>query len=72
MDISAIVVWIMNHKEAVLGVATAVYTLLSLIVKVCPTLDEGWILNVIKFLALITNRQTDDSGARQAKKQVGK
>lgn len=68
MDITVLINWIVGNKVALLGLATALYSLLTLVVKVCPTLDEGWLLNLIKFLALITNRQTDDAAIRAAKK----
>lgn len=72
MDINAILAWITTNKVALLGIAAAIYSVLSLIVKLCPTLDEGWLLNVIKFLAVITNRQTNDKAIRTAKVQPTK
>jgi len=72
MDVNALINWILANKAALLGIVATVYSLLTLIVKMCPTLDEGWLLNLIKFLAAITNRQTNDAAIRETKKQITK
>jgi hypothetical protein len=48
----------------ILEIAAAVYGILTAIVKFVPTLGVGWLLNIIKFLGNITNRQTDDAAIR--------
>jgi hypothetical protein len=48
----------------IVEIAAAVYGILALIVKICPTLKKGWLLEIIKILAKITNNQTDDEAAR--------
>ena len=49
-------------------IAAAIYGILALIVKVCPTLKKGWFLEIIKILARITNNQTDDEAVRATMK----
>jgi hypothetical protein len=51
-----------------LGWATSIYGVLTAIVKFFPTLGKGWLLEIIKLLGNITNRQTDDAAIRAAKK----
>lgn len=48
----------------ILGIIAAVYGVLTAIVKFFPTLGKGWVLEIIKFLGNITNRQTDDNAIR--------
>lgn len=55
---------IMINWTNILLVLSAVYGLLAAIVKVCPTLNDGWLLKIIKFLGKITNNQTDDAAVR--------
>lgn len=50
----------------ILEILAAVYGILTAIVKFCPTLNKGILLEIIKFLGNITNRQTDDEAARTA------
>jgi len=46
-------------------IALAVYGLLTVIVKICPTLNKNNIfLGIIKILGKLTNRQTDDGAIR--------
>lgn len=45
----------------------SLYGFLAAIVKFCPTLNEGWLLTIIKFIGKISNRQTDDAAIRTAK-----
>ena len=44
--------------------AATIYGILTAIVKFVPTLGQGWLLTIIKFLGNITNRQTDDAAIR--------
>jgi hypothetical protein len=48
----------------ILEILAAVYGILTAIVKFVPTLGKGWLLEIIKFLGRITNRQTSDSEIR--------
>lgn len=52
----------------ILEIIAAVYGVLTAIVKFFPTLGKGWLLEIIKFLGNITNRQTDDAAIRAATK----
>lgn len=52
----------------ILEILAAIYGILAAIVKFVPTLGKGWLLEIIKFLGNITNRQTDDAAARAAQK----
>lgn len=49
---------------ASLKLLLAVYGLLTAIVKFCPTLEKGILLDIIKLLGKLTNRQTDDDAVR--------
>jgi hypothetical protein len=48
----------------IVEIVAAVYGILTAIVKFVPTLGKGWLLEIIKILGKITNRQTDDSEIR--------
>lgn len=52
----------------ILGIASSVYGILTAVVKFCPTISAKfpWLLEIIKFLGNITNRQTDDAAVRTA------
>ena len=52
----------------IVEIVAAVYGVLTAIVKFFPTLGKGWLLEIIKFLGNITNRQTDDAAVRAAQK----
>ena len=52
----------------IVEIAAAVYGVLAAIVKFFPTLGKGWLLEIIKFLGNITNRQTDDAAIRETQK----
>lgn len=56
----------------VVEIAAAVYGVLAAIVKFFPTLNKGWLLEIIKFLGNITNRQTPDSEIRAAQEKLTK
>jgi hypothetical protein len=47
-------------------IAVFVYGVLALVVKVFPTVPAKypWLLEIIKFLGNVTNRQTDDAAIR--------
>ena len=49
----------------IVEIVAAVYGVLTAIVKFFPTLNKGWLLEVIKFLGNITNRQTNDAAVRK-------
>ena len=44
--------------------ALAVYGLMTALVKFAPTLNKGIMLDIIKLLGNLTNRQTDDAEVR--------
>jgi hypothetical protein len=48
----------------ILEILAAIYGILTAIVKFVPTLGKGWLLEIIKILGNITNRQTDDAAIR--------
>jgi hypothetical protein len=50
--------------KTLLEMLTAIYGILTLIVKFCPTLNQGILLEIIKILGKITNRQTNDDAVR--------
>ena len=54
MDIAKLLEW-----------AAAAFGVLTAIVKFVPTLGKGWLLEIIKLLGNITNRQTDDAAVRK-------
>ena len=67
MNIIGILGWILRNGVNILTVLSAVFGLLTAIVKVCPTLNNGWLLNIIKLIGNITNRQTDDNTIRASR-----
>lgn len=67
--IIAVGAWIHANWAGILVILSALYGLLAAIVKVCPTLDRGLLLEIIKVLAKITNNQTADEEIRAAQEQ---
>ena len=68
MSIPAIVAWVVANWATILGILAALYGFLTAVVKLVPTLNEGWLLAIIQFLGKITNRQTNDAAIRAARK----
>jgi hypothetical protein len=70
MDIVGTIHKIQAHIPDILVILSALYGLLAAIVKACPTLATNhWLLPIIKFLAKLTNNQTNDEAVRTALEQ---
>jgi hypothetical protein len=67
-----LIAFITTNWGSILGILAAIYGVMALIVKACPTLpDKGiWhiFLVIVKILGKITNNQTDDTAVRAAMK----
>ena len=72
MNIAAIIAWVTANWQQVLGILAAIYGVMALIVKLCPTIpDKGiWhiFLVIVKWLGKLTNNQTDDKAVRATMK----
>ena len=68
----SIITWVTVNWQSVLGILAAIYGVLALIVKICPTIpDKGiWhiFLVIVKLLGKLTNNQTEDDKVRLAMK----
>jgi ABC-type amino acid transport system permease subunit len=59
------ITWIFSNMPTVLQILAAIYGLLTLIVKLCPTLSNNHpLLWIIKLLGKITNSQVDHAAER--------
>ena len=58
------------NMETIVLWAGFIYGIIALVVKTFPTVPAkyAWLLTLIKFLGVISNRQTDDDAIRAAQK----